>query len=382
MPEEYSFSEPKVIKISNADIEVVQWLQDSQRVLITEDIRGTSKENIALFSLQTGETNIYAVANNSLRPIWVEKLEAVIYSDWQLISTPTYINGMVDPSTITGRQRLWLTDGNPNKAQILEDVQYNATAVPHEWLTSTFIINNDSSRLVYLKNTGELPWRLFSQMVSQNGLETEKQSEIHGNFGSEGVWIESNKMAWKPYTSQVFFYSNASPTDQTFVLDIDTEQVCSLSFGGWIYFARWSPNGRFLAVVKSVGSMTPIWANYDLNVLDTVTGGLYKIDSDKIGSPNLAHVVDDLSWAPDNHHLAIIGVAYAASNSAPPSINRLYIIDFLTGEVSNPFPTYQLNTGSWGTGLAWSPDGTKILARCPTESEGRLCYIPVQVDKQ
>jgi hypothetical protein len=107
-------------------------------------------------------------------------------------------------------------------------------------------------------------------------------------------------------------------------------------------------------------------------------GDLHKIDTAKINPPNLAHTIGDLSWAPDNHHLAIIEVAYAASTSPPPSIDRLYLVDFLSGEVSNPFPAYQFNTGWWGTGLAWSPDGSKIIAKCPTENEGRLCLVPVQ----
>ena len=80
--------------------------------------------------------------------------------------------------------------------------------------------------------------------------------------------------------------------------------------------------------------------------------------------------------------MAIIEVAYSASTSPPPSIDRLYLVDFLSEEVSNPFPAYQFNTGWWGTGLAWSPDGSKIMAKCPTENEGRLCLVPVQTGGQ
>jgi Tol biopolymer transport system component len=384
-PEEYSFSEPRIVATSDSGIEIVEWLPNSQRILITRRINGTTKQNIELFNPQTGESNIYVIGNNSLRPVWIERLVSIIYSDSQLISTPIYINGMVDPTSVVVRQRLWLTNGNADIALLLEDIQRTGSNVPHEWVTSNLIVQSNGSRIAYLKNNGELPWRLYSRAISQDGLKSEKLSLIQGVYGGEGVWIESEKMTWRADTSQIFFYSSASPTNHTFVFDIDTDQICSLSFGGWVYFARWSPNGRYLAVIKSAGSKFPLHKNYYLVVLDTTTGKQYSLDSTKIGLAETneccMHIVD-FTWAPDSSHLALIGTADFSGTGTRVRHDRLYLFDFLSGEVENLFPSYLLISNIAGTGLAWSPDGTKLLATCPTESEGRLCLIPVQVGGQ
>jgi hypothetical protein len=125
-PEAYTFSEPVIAANSNSGIELVEWLPDSQRILITRRIYNTSNENIELLDPVTGETQVYAVRTGNMwfRPVWVENLKSVIYSDWLLVSSPTYNNGMVVPTSIVGRQQLMLTVGNPDNTQILEDVQF------------------------------------------------------------------------------------------------------------------------------------------------------------------------------------------------------------------------------------------------------------------
>ena len=383
-PEEYTFSEPKVVSYSRALIEIIEWLPDSQRVLITRSIPDTSNENIELFNPQTGEIHIYALrAGNILfRPAWMEKMKSIIYSDWFLTSSPTYDNGMAVPSSIVGRQQLRITNGNPANAQIIEDVQYSRAHVPHEWVTSSIAVKPDGSQIVYLKSTGDLPWRLYSRMISQDGLKSEQQSAIQGNYGGEGVWLEeSNKMSWRAGTSQIFFYSYASATNQTFLLDIDSAQVCTLNFGGWVYMARWSPSGRYLAVIKADGPRHPI-SSRDLVVLDTATGILYPIDSTKVDPPEMKdccmHFIKDITWAPDNRHLAIIGDADFSGTGNHIYHDTLYLVDFLSGQVDNLFPSYLMIANHSGASLAWSPDGTKLLATCPIETEGRLCLISVQ----
>ncbi len=57
-PENYTFSEPKVV-LTNGDadaaISVVEWLPDNQRVLIMREFRANMQQNIELFNPQTGE---------------------------------------------------------------------------------------------------------------------------------------------------------------------------------------------------------------------------------------------------------------------------------------------------------------------------------------
>lgn len=383
-PEEYTFSEPRIVLTNpKGDIEIVDWLPDSKQALIVQAITGSQDihyQTIELFDPFNDHIQMYGKRNGaSYPPIWVAVLNAVIYPERKTVSFSRDENGILIQNSIVLNQRLWVSHGNPEIIENLEDVQFKPSDAPHEWVTNSLIVKPDSSQILYLESNGGPSYRLYSRMVSKTLSETPKTLILEWNPGNETASINSPRnMVWRPATSQVFFYSSRSFTDQTYLLDIDTRLVCTLSFDGWVYFARWSPNGRYLAVVTTQSPNGPIWVNYDLKVLDTLTGDLHKIDSNKIDPPDWAHVVSDLSWAPDNHHLAILGIGYVASTSPPPSIDRLYLVDFLSGEVDNLFPSYQLHAGSHGTGLAWSPDGSKIILRCPTENAGRLCLISVQ----
>jgi Tol biopolymer transport system component len=224
-------------------------------------------------------------------------------------------------------------------------------------------------------------------MVSDGSLEPEKLIPFDPvPFGHNEDTPFTYITVWRPGTSQIFIHSEFSSTDQTLLLDVNTGQSCTISFGGWVYFARWSPNGRYLAVIKSPEPLLSLSVDFDLNVLDALTGKLYQIDSTKVGPANMKnccrHLIDDFSWAPDNHHLVVVGEAAisgtGSSTSAYNSIEKLYLVDFLSGDVDDLFPSYPFNVGWWGTGLAWSPDGLKLLAECPTEKQGRLCFIAVK----
>ncbi len=385
-PEQYTFSEPEGLPNSSALINIIEWLPDSQKVLITRDISNTTNENIELFNPQTGETHIYAVrkANMWFPPLWIEKLKSVIYSDILIISSSYDNNGKVISSSIVEKHQVRLSRGNPNNTQIFEDVQYSPAIMPHEWIISSLAVNPNSSQIVYLKSNGEQPYQLYSRLISNETLEAEQQSKIQWiNSGERSPFEVPYKMSWRTNSSQTFFYSPGSFTNQTLLLDNDSGQVCTLSLGGWVYVARWSPNGRYLAAITSKGSHYPLSENYDLVVLDMASGILYPIDSTKVGPPEMKdccrHIISEITWAPDNRHLAIVGTATfsgTANNTYKP-IATLYLVDFLSGKVDNPFPQYEFNP-NLGSGLAWSPDGLKLLATCSTETKNGLCLVPVQ----
>ncbi len=72
---------------------------------------------------------------------------------------------------------------------------------------------------------------------------------------------------------------------------------------GWAGVARWSPDGRYLAMVKTWGSL-PVKST-NIAVLDMETG---KINSfPVILDMKETQLISDIAWAPDNRHLVIIG---------------------------------------------------------------------------
>jgi Tol biopolymer transport system component len=354
--------------------EIVSWLPDNQQVLIVEDLRGSyvqnnsnsPQESINLYNTEKNEVKVYAIPQGiGNTPSWSSALNAVVY--------PVMHYYDIDRKNQSYKftHQIWVSYGNPDNVQLLKENLSRQILVT---------VKPDGSQFVYSENDGEALSQLYIRSVSHGVLGAEQLLPVdvpHVKYAGQSM---NYTMIWRPNTSQLFFYSSyANTTNLTFLLDINGRKSCALDFDGWVYFARWSPNGRYLAVVKSVGPNNPLWVNYDLNVLDTMTGELHKVNSAKIDPPHLAHLVSDLSWAPDNHHLAIIEDAYATSTSPPPSIDRLYLVDIISGEVSNPFPDYQFNIGWWGTGLAWSPDGSKILIRCPTHEVDKICLVPVHI---
>lgn len=369
--EKYTFAEPKVVFTDELQPEIVDWLPDSQNVIIMPKtlidlgINGY-QETIEMFNPETPKTQIYAIRRDGQGiPAWNPELNAIVYPDTKIIVNDT------DILKSQFFSQLKISYGNPDETQLLAD----------DFLSHSITVKPDGSQIVYYKDDKGLADKFFSRMISDGSLQTEKLLSV--NLAQDEMYsVNTYETVWRLGTSQMLFYSNVSPTDQTILFDVNYGQSCTISFNGWVYFARWSPNGRYLAVIKSTSSHTSLWADYDLSVLDGLTGNFYQIDSKKVGPIEMKdccrHIIGDFSWAPDSRHLIVKGTATFTGSSVPKSIDKLYLVDFISGDVVEIVPAHEFSIGWWGSGLAWSPDGLKLLASCPTEEQGRLCLIAVK----
>lgn len=367
--EKYTFAEPKVVFIDELQPEIVDWLPDSQNVivmpkkLIDLGINGY-QETIELFNPETQKAQIYAIRRKGEGlPAWNPELNAIVYPDTKIIVNNT------DILKSQFFSQLKVSYGNPDETQLLAD----------DLLAHSVTVKPDGSQIVYYKDGKEQAEKFFTRMIFDGSLQAEKLLPVH-LAQDEMHPVNTYNPVWRLGTSQMFFYSNVSPTDQTILFDVNYGQSCMISFNGWVYFARWSPNGRYLAVIKSPESSSSLWANYYLSVLDGLTGNFYQIDSEKLVPAEMKgrRIVSNFSWAPDNRHLIVMGTAEIVGTGEHNSINKLYLVDFISGDVDNLFPSYEFNIAWKGTGLAWSPDGLKLLADCPTEEQGRLCLFAVK----
>jgi WD40 repeat protein len=378
-PENYTFAEPRVVLSSSSGyFEISEWLPDSNRALIVERvvINGYEQyQSIQLFDPRTIKVQVYAQRDRASNqpPLWMEGVQAVIYPERRIVSWSHDENGKYLPSSLVERHVLWLGNGDPDRAQNLRDVEFHPDITPHERVIFSLAAKPDGSRMVSLEGDGMRLPMIYHYEVIQGLLGAERQVLFNApweNLDEPRPLNLGTRMVWQPGTSHVLIYDYVSPTDPTFLLDVDTGQACGLEFGGWVYLARWSPNGRFLAVIKSRGAMIPFTLDYDLVVLDIVTGKFYQVNAKKLSPPDMmdigVHKVSDFSWAPDNRHIAAIGSVNFVGTSPPPPTQRLYLVDFLSGQVDSIFPSYKFDgqCSYWGRGLAWSPDGSKILANC------------------
>ncbi|MBI2758030.1 MAG: PD40 domain-containing protein [Chloroflexi bacterium] len=375
-PENYTFSEPQVVSPSNATAndgitEIIDWLPNNQQVLLAQSVPDTNenKQNIELFNPQTGETQVYATrVQMNEPPIWIAGLNAVIYGETKVLKS-TQKSGLEVPPYEFERQ-LWISRGDPKNAQLLKDTHLTADSL------SDFSIATQpgGSEIVYLTNEDK-------QLSKKNTLSTGETPVAFdpAQWNYRGALRPQYLMAWRPGTSQIFFYTyGVGNMGYTFLVDADTGSVCELNFGGWAFFARWSPDGRYLAIVRNQEPSLPANST-DLAVLDTVTGKLYTmkvVSQEQVGR----HYVADIAWAPDNYHLLVIGGVLSFPGCAPncKEDTRLYLVDFIAGKVDDLLPSNQFIANNSGTNLAWSLDGTKVLTLCPVD----LCFISVQRNGQ
>ena len=139
--------------------------------------------------------------------------------------------------------------------------------------------------------------------------------------------------------------------------------------------ARWSSDGRYLAIIRTHDHF-PI-SSSDLAVLDTVTGNIYTVGVTS-REVNGKHFVDDIVWAPDNRHLLAIGKILPYTAQSDDAQSRLYLVDFISGQSDDILPTYTFYATPLKGNLAWSPDSSKVLVRCPTAADEQICFITVQ----
>lgn len=360
-PQNYTFSDPQVVLTDKLQPDIVDWLPDNQNVLIMPlklidlGINGY-QQTIELFNPETKETQIYAIRRKGAEapPIWNPKLNAVVYAATNVLGEDSATN------QLKFTRQIRISYGNPNDTQILAD------NLPQYYMA----VKPDGSQTVYLQEKQFVKLDASLRPLPSVAFNQKAQDYKHENTGNATV---DYQMAWRPSSSQIFLYNWAYDNlGYTYIMETDTGRLCNLDFGGWALVTRWSPNGRYLAIIRAQGRV-PLQSS-DLAVLDTATGNLYTLGvPQEIGG---RHILKDIAWAPDNRHLFFIGSSNDYSGT-------LFLGDFISGQVDHILPSYKFMAINVGTNLAWSPDGSKLLMNCPISEEvSQVCLISVQTRGQ
>lgn len=402
------FSEPSVVLADpNEMYNIAQWLPDNRRALITRDHLDANHlhveyESIELFNPRTGKTEVYATRDwqPSFPPAWVPGLNAVVYQSNLVLSEAYYRNGKLSPNIDVGTNQLLISSGNPATVYPLEKAHltfYPDLPDINLGVGSVFnlAVNSDGSRIAYWNEGGRT---LYVRNISQGILDTLQPFSFdisQWNYrGPSNIFsAELAQLAWRPGTAQILFYSDPWSGNYTFLLDVASGQICEINLFGqqdpnvWpdnmVMSTRWSPNGRYLAVVHTkIPNNAPIDFS-DLIVLDTVTGKVYQMDATKFSPPGMEtirrHYVVGIAWAPDNQHLAAVAQSdvYSAWTDSPRDINRLYLVDFLADQAVQVSPI-ELWSKPGEVNVIWSDDGSRLLIRCKEQSGNALCLLNVQ----
>jgi len=358
--ETYRFSEPRVVLTHPSAIGIAGWLPDGQRLLITRLIPGQSREHVEVFDTHSGELQRYG-ERHSLpgKPVWLAAHQAVAFADVA-----------------------------PDNQVVLRISRGEAAPVetPVSGLAASFLEASPDGRRVVFFTVQDRPEAYDGAHTQRQTLPFalpltpwQKLSALGQLFGPELY-----RAAWHPNGNQIAFYNDTG----FYLADLPSGQICELDLGfeksearygkRWAFDVQWSPNGRYLAMLTTVGD-SPVGFS-DLTILDTLTGKLRSMHPERYIEPG-RYYVTDLSWAPNSHDMAILVTVKVDEMGA--SFDELYLTDITSGEFRPLVSSWDFG-GPWGGSLSWSYDGLKLAALCPRPSqttppvaENRLCIIPI-----
>lgn len=254
--EAYQFSEPRVVLTHTSAIGIADWLPDSQRLLITRRIPGQPREYVETFNVQTGELQRYGERRSlDAKPIWLTAERAVAFADVSLekqvvlhisrgesVPVEEAVSGLAAPYLATspdGRRVVFFTKAAQNRPEAFDVAQ--------------------SQRQTFPFTLPLTPWQELPALGQQVGP-------------------EPYRAAWHPGGNQIAFYNDTG----FYLADLGTGQICEVDLGPhvdgkrWTFHMQWSPNGRYLAALTTVGD--PAVRFSDLTLIDTKTGERRHLD--------------------------------------------------------------------------------------------------------
>ncbi|VAW42850.1 hypothetical protein MNBD_CHLOROFLEXI01-2077 [hydrothermal vent metagenome] len=333
------FSEPRIIVTNDVGFSIAEWLPDNQRLLVSQGDGAFG--TISTLDVTTGEMIEYAKRRDlSGSPlIWLDNAQGVMFVD----------------ATTEGWE-LRFSDGK------------EPITVANE-LASTSLAKDPSSERVVTAFSLE-PGALMT--VDTIGR-TDRVMSTELNEETKRVPLSSGDgyhLTWSPNGNWLVQYLR----DDLFLIDAQTQKICSVELGdygeagiGQVGYAKWSPNGQYLAMTYA--GPTPA---SQLAILDVSSGKISTIQitpEENIWPPSS---LNDFTWSPDGKFL-IAKVNIGKQDGI--SQFGLFLVDIHNNNSFRLFPNYAFL--GVGQSLTWSPNGSRIAFRCPTIKEGNVCIIDV-----
>ncbi|MBI3959562.1 MAG: hypothetical protein HY328_12205 [Chloroflexi bacterium] len=354
--------EPRVVFTHSSAIGVIEWLPNSQEVLLTLQQPDVLTETIETLNITSGQRRLLAArASEPSRPIWLGKADRLAYSMRPNPEEVVYELRFSGPSDDQSSQRPEGVDriaptisGRGDRLLIVHNGQVRVLRIgPNDQSTEESVID--------LKDAGFDPdnWRT--------------------RFRSE----------WSSSGDKVALYD----TQGFAILDLQSgllrryglgeEQSEAYGYGPrWVYDARWSPDGERIALITTVGETDGTSLAYsDLTILNTSTGDFA---NQKIG-----RFVTDVAWLPDGYLLAVLAVL--GIDQVGVERQGLFLADGMTSTAGHQLEFRQITSdydfgGTWGMSLAWTSNRSMLIVPCPRRLqqnppivEARLCTIPADI---
>ena len=263
----FVFSEPQVVLTHTAALDIAGWLPDNQQQLITRGVLEMPRQTIETLDILTGERQVYAESQYpTRRPFWLPDAQAVAYLDWEFI----------DKARGQTRWDLWVSQGSPEQSQrMVQGVWGTGPGV-----LATGMVVDPSGLLLRLSRTpanlSPLP-ESARQFLQEGSLAIDPAQLLYIKYpGPAGEQYRARELftASQPKGTQIALYADP----YLFLADIHTGSICEVDLGKvqglprFPYEARWSPNGRYLAMLTTARDPGALFSFSNVTVLDTITG--------------------------------------------------------------------------------------------------------------
>lgn len=339
------FGDPQVILTDTAPIDIAAWMPDGRNLLVVRHIPGQSAQAIETFDIDTGRTVRYA--------------EAVTWTDQVFPLAQGRGVGFLDRSeTVQGQTsasvNLKVSRGPGQVQPTVYDVSFRTMAVdPHSASLVRYALAPGGPPA--LSPQAHQDFRVLTLPVDPYQWKYPTYFPDRVETGYSGDVFQA---AVRPDGSMVAFYADP----YLFLYDTRTERACEVDLGvaengqpRFTWDARWSPDGRYLAMLTSARFPGELLPFADLTILDRITGELKHLN------PSSRRMVTDFIWAPDTRHLIILG---KESSDQGLSLQRLFLIDALTNQANVVLDDFVFGTRGNNAQLAWF-SGNKYFAAVP-----------------
>lgn len=351
---EYVFAAPQIVLTHTAPIGIAGWLPNNQEVLLTLRQPGSINETIETFNIITKQRRLYSTRPSmGIPPIWLNTSNRVAYT------------------ALTGRQYdLWIRGHAEEHA--IQPVLLNVNPAFTGYGDRVIAVQPDQGRPVQLNGAGQLLGPIAVDLTT---------------FGFiPGDPLTNYRMTLSPTAPKLALYD----TKTLLIADVQTGDVQRLDLGEvhsersgyghrWAFAARWSPNGRYLALLTTVG--TPVVPYTELTIVNADSGLSSQV-------PLEVRYVHDVAWAPDSRVVVSLGEVSTTEGKAALGL-YLIAVSLPDGAIRRMLPEQTFGLGTTAQGLSWSSDGSAILLLCPQrvqteppQGENRLCSIEVSRSSQ
>lgn len=356
-----AFGDPQVILTDTAPIDIAGWMPDGRSLLLVRQLPRQQAQAIESYDIRSGRTMRYAEAIT-----WAGQVFPLAQGQGVgFMAQAETVEGQLSPGV-----DLKISHGPGQVEPVVRGVPFRAMAVDP----------TTASLVRYAQAPGGPPalppqarqdFRVLTVPVDPYLWKYPTYFPDRIETGYSGDVFQA---AVRPDGAMVAFYADP----YLFLYDLATERACEVDLGvaengqpRFTWDARWSPDGRYLAMLTSARFPGELLPFADLTILDSFTGRTRTVN------PSPQRLVDAFTWSPNGQWLILQGRLEHGR-----LVNQLHLVNAADGNAVPLLPNYSFAPGV-SNGVSWAPAKSFVALSChvwpentPFITEQRICLIP------